>query len=38
LSQVANNAQQKITDAAHQPNQASTKTTSTTTTTTTVQP
>ncbi|BFM99058.1 multidrug efflux RND transporter outer membrane channel subunit AdeK [Moraxella sp. K02] len=38
LSQVANNAQQKITDAAHQPDQASTTTTSTTTTTTTVQP
>lgn len=38
LSQVANNAQQKITDAAHQPAQVTTKTTSTTTTTTTVQP
>jgi multidrug efflux system outer membrane protein len=37
LSQVANNAQQKITDAAHQPAQVS-KTASTTTTTTTVQP
>jgi len=38
LSQVANNAQQKITDAAQQPAQVSTNTTSTTTTTTTVQP
>ena len=38
LSQVANNAQQKITDVAHQPAQVTTKTTSTTTTTTTVQP
>ncbi len=38
LSQVANNAQQKITDAAYQPAQVTTKTTSTTTTTTTVQP
>ena len=38
LSQVANNAQQKITDAAQQPAQVTTKTTSTTTTTTTVQP
>ena len=38
LSQVANNAQQKITDAAHQPAQVTTKTTSITTTTTTVQP
>ncbi|GGM00913.1 adeC/adeK/oprM family multidrug efflux complex outer membrane factor [Streptomyces cinereus] len=38
LSQVANNVQQKITDATHQPSQVSTNTTSTTTTTTTVQP